>query len=88
MIEACVKLQGYNAESKAALPSRSLPSTSTSQGQRLKPPPVHLSRRSAGEVGQSGNPEAAQKSRMEKGGRAPFGGRFKIKSLWNQTTDP
>ena len=47
MIEACVKLQGYNAESKAALPSRSLPSTSTSQGQRLKPPPVHLSRRSA-----------------------------------------
>ena len=47
MIRACVKLQGYNAEDKAALPSRSLASTSTSQGQRLKPASVHLSRESA-----------------------------------------
>ena len=47
MIRACVKLWGHSAENKAALPSRSLPSTSTSQGQRLKPQPVHLSRKSA-----------------------------------------
>ena len=33
-----------------------------------------LAEGSAGEVGQSRNPEAAQKRRMENAGKAPFGG--------------